>query len=184
MEATINELKTSLDKTLEFLHTQYGQLQVGRASSGLVELLDVEAYGTISPLKSMANISIPDAKSIVIQPWDRNVLGDIEKAIQNSDLNINPVNDGTVLRLNLPPMTEERRVELVKVVHKMAEEAKITVRQGREKVHKEIQNMEKANELSEDEARDKQSELQEIVDKYNKEIDDIRDKKEKDIMTI
>lgn len=184
MELTLSDLKNQYAKTIDFLQAQYSQLQVGRASSALVEHLDVEAYGTTAQLKTMANVSIPDAKTIMIQAWDRGVLGNIEKAIQASDLNINPVNDGVCIRLNLPPMTEERRKDLVKVVHKMAEEAKIAVRQGREKVHKIIQEKEKEKELSEDLARKAQNDLQDLVSANNKKIDEIRDKKEQDIMTI
>jgi ribosome recycling factor len=183
-QALLKEVNQQLQSALEYLKGQYSQLQIGRASAGLVESLDVESYGAMQPLKSMANISIPDAQSILIQPWDKSVVSAIEKAIRESDLNLNPNSDGSVIRLNLPPLTEERRKDLVKIVNKMAEEAKITVRQEREKSHKKIKEQEKNKEMTEDDVRLFEKELQKLVDDANKKIDELKDHKDKDIMSV
>jgi ribosome recycling factor len=161
------------------LQTELGKLQTGRANASLVEHIDVEAYGQRSPMKAVAGISVQDARTIVIQAWDRSILGDIEKAIQASNIGINPVNDGTVIRLNLPPMTEERRNDLKKIVHKLSEDARISVRQMRQKAHDAIKQ--DANETVKTSLL---AELQKEVDAANTKIDDIRKKKEEEVMKI
>ena len=167
------------EKVFQFLQTEFGKLQTGRANASLVEHIDVEAYGQRATLKSVAGISIQDARSIVIQPWDKSVLQSIEKAIQQSGIGVNPVNDGVVIRLNLPPMTEERREQLKKVVHKLAEEARISIRQHRQKVHDELKA-----EKEEDVKKTLGDFLQREVDKLNEQIDELRKKKEEEIMKV
>lgn len=184
MDAELVKLRDDLEKALSFLHSQYGQLQVGKATPGLVDSIEVDVYGTMTPIRNIANINIPDPRSIAIQPWDKSNLAPIEKAIGESELNLNPMNDGTFIRLNLPPLTEERRKELVKLVHKMAEDARITLRQEREKVHKQVKEQKKNEEISEDDLRHFEKKLQEVVDEYNKKIDESKEKKEQDIMTV
>lgn len=168
-----------VEKVLQYLHAEFGKLQTGRANASLVEHIDVEAYGQKMNMKAVAGISVQDARSIVIQPWDRGTLGAIEKAIQVSNIGVNPVNDGTVIRLNLPPMTEERRTQLVKIVQKLCEEARITIRQHRQKAHDAIKE-----EKDEDVKETLAEFLQKEVDKANEKIEDSRKKKEEEVMTI
>jgi len=171
-------------KTLTHLKNEFARLQIGRASAALIEDLKVEAYGANQPLKSLASISVPDPKTLQIQPWDRAVLGAVEKAIQAANLGLNPINDGRVIRVPMPPLTEERRKELVKVVHQMAENGKIAVRTSRGTAHSAFKTMEEAKEISEDERRLSEKHLQENVDASNREIEELAKKKEQDIMTI
>jgi ribosome recycling factor len=167
------------ESVLHYLHTEFGKLQTGRANASLVEHIQVDAYGQNMQMKAVAGISIQDARSIVIQPWDRGVLGAIEKAIQASNIGINPVNDGTVIRLNLPPMTTERREQLKKVVHTLCEEARISIRQHRQKTHDAIKD-----EKDEDVKKTLMDILQKEVDKANEKIEESRKKKEEDVMAI
>ena len=167
------------DRILHFLQTEFGKLQTGRANPSIVEHVEVDAYGQRMQLKTVASISVQDAKTIVIQPWDKAVIQMIEKALQMADIGMNPVNDGVVIRLNLPPMTEERRKQLQKVVQKHAEEARISVRQARQKVHDAIKadpNETLRGSLTE--------QLQKEVDTANGRIDDMRKKKEEEMMKI
>jgi ribosome recycling factor len=167
------------EKVLHFLQTEFGKLQTGRANASLVEHIDIDAYGQRQELRAVAGISIQDARSIVIQPWDRSILGAVEKAIQVSNIGVNPVNDGSVIRLNLPPMTEERREQLKKIVHKLAEEARISLRQHRQKVHDQLKE-----EKEEDVKKTLGDFLQREVDKYNEKIDELRTQKEEEVMKV
>ena len=167
------------EKILQFLQGEYGKLQTGRANASLVEHLEVETYGQKMSIKSVAGISIQDARTVVIQPWDRSTLQPIEKAIQQSGIGVNPVNDGVVIRLVLPPMTQERREQLSKIVHTLAEDARISIRQARQKAHDAIKV-----DPNETVRTGLQNQLQKEVDKANVKIDEVREKKEKEIMTI
>lgn len=169
---------------VEHLKGELATLRTGRASSTLVENLEIEYYGASTPLISIAQIAVPESRQITIQPYDKNALKDIEKAIQTSNIGINPVNDGTLIRLNFPPMTEDRRKELAKVVAQMSEKTRVTVRNIREDIWKEIQRMEKEGELSEDQKISGKDELQKMVDKWNAEIKKLAESKEQEIMTI
>lgn len=180
----IDSAVQEFQKTLQHLRTEYAKLQIGRANPILVEDLKVEAYGTTQPLKGLASISVPDAKTLQIQPWDRSIVGAIERAVQISGLGLTPTNDGRVIRINMPPLTEERRKELVKLVYKMAEDSRIIIRQHRGKAHEAIRQMQKNKQISEDEMRLSEKHLQEKVDHVNKEIEELAKKKEQDIMTI
>lgn len=180
----LKNAQAEFDQALSHLKEEYSKLQIGRASAALVEGIMVEAYGSKQPIKAMASISIPDAKSIQIQPWDRSQLSALEKAIQNSDLNINPVNDGLSLRLNLPQMTEERRRDLTKVVHRLAEEARIAVRHPRQKAIEKAKELQKNGEITEDQLRGFEKQLQDRVDQVNKSIEEAAKAKEEDVMTV
>lgn len=173
-----------LKKALFHLKDEFSRLQIGRASPFLVEEVRVEAYGTLQPLKSVAGVSVPDAKTIQIQPWDRGLLGAIEKGIQMANLGLTPNNDGIVVRINIPPLTEERRRELVKVVGRYTEESRIAVRNVRQDLNNTFTNMKKASEMTEDEFHAGTKKLQERVDHYNKEIDEMAKRKEQDIITV
>lgn len=180
----MRQLQTDLDKNVGHLKDEYSRLQIGRASAALVESLQVDAYGVKQPIKALATIVVPDAKTIQIQPWDKSQLGSIEKAIQQSDINISPVNDGINVRLNIPPLTEERRRDLTKVVHRLAEDSRIAVRNLRQKVHDKVKTMEKSGDITEDDARSADKRIQEKVDKVNQQIEEMAKNKENDVMTV
>lgn len=166
-------------RSADHLHAEFSKLQTGRANASLIEHVSVEAYGQRMELKAVASISVQDARSLVIQPWDKSVLGDIERAIQASNIGINPVNDGVVVRLNFPPMTEERRKQITKIVSQLAEQAKITIRQDRQKAHEAIKAL-----AEEDERERLGKELQKAVDGANASIDAAAKKKEQEVMTV
>lgn len=171
-------------KVVEHFKTEIAVLKTGRANPSMLDNIRVEAYGALTPLNQVASISVSDARSLAIQPWDKSVLKDIEKAISESDLRINPVNDGERIRLNLPPMTEENRKETVKVLNNKAEEAKIAIRLQRDEVKEMILEAEKNKEFGEDEKYSLLEELDKTVAKYNEEIKQLADTKETEIMTV
>ena len=180
----IEERKGDLEKSVENFKTEIGKIRTGRANSALVENIMVDYYGNKTPLKQVAGISAPEPRLIVIQPWDVDSLANIEAAIKSADLNLNPNNDGKVIRINIPPLTEERRIDLVKILNQRTEEARISIRSIREDVWQKIQESEKDGQMSEDDKYRGKERLQELVDEYNKKIEEIREKKEKDIMTV
>lgn len=180
----IEENKIYLEETLEHLHKEFSRLRTGRANPSLVEDIPVEYYGSSTPLKQLANISIPEARQIVIQPWDKAALNDVEKAIIDANLGLNPSKNGDILRITLPPMTEENRRDLVKILNKIAEESRVRVRKTREDVLKEIQDAEKNGEISEDDKFAGKEALQKVIDEYNNKIEEIRKKKEEEVMTV
>jgi len=180
----IKNKESEFEKAVEYFKTETGKLRTGRASAALVENLPVDYYGNKTPLKQAASINIPEPRLIVIQPWDVDSLANIEAAIKMSDLNLNPNNDGKVIRINIPSLNEERRAELVKVLNQKAEETRISIRSIREEVWEEIQEMEKAGKIAEDDKFKGKEKLQETVDDYNKIIEDVRERKEKDVMTV
>jgi len=180
----LDTAKNEFRKTVDHLKNEFSRLQIGRATSALVEDIKVEAYEILQPLKAVASISCPDAKTIQIQPWDRANLSHIETAIRISGLNLNPVNDGTYVRINIPALTEERRAELTKVVHKMAEEARISVRTTRQDAHEAFKKLEADKKIGEDDSHLAGKKLQDEVDKINKEIEDLAKAKEDEVMKI
>ena len=184
MHQLVLQSKDLFNKTIDFLKVDLNTLRTGRIAPSIVEKVKVEAYGTTSELLQLAAITSPEPQTIAIKPWDKSVLKDIERAIQISDLNINPVVDGELIRLNFPPLTEERRKELVKILHKKLEESRITLRGQREKVREEIMEKEKNKEISEDEKFQALKDLDLVVKEYNDHIKEIGDKKEQEIMTI
>jgi len=180
MDIRIKKLQEEAAKVVEFLHAGFAKLQTGRASAALVEGVEVEAYGQKQPLKAVAGISIQDARTIVVQPWDKSVMQNVEIALTKADLGVSPVNDGTVVRINLPPMTEERREQLKKVVHQLAEDARISLRQQRQQVHDDI----KDNEKEEDRRYTLLEELEKVVKEANDKIEESRKAKEEEVMTV
>ena len=183
-QPVIDTARVEFKKTVNHLKESFSKLQIGRASTTLIEDVKVEAYGTLQPLKAVASVSCPDAKTIQIQPWDKSNLSHIENAIKLSGLNLNPINDGQYVRISIPALTEERRAELTKIVHKMAEEARIAVRASRQTAHEAFKKLESDKKISEDENHGADKKLQDEVDKANKELEDIAKAKEHDIMTI
>jgi len=180
----MNQLRVRLEKIIERLKQEVAGLRTGRASPALIENLEVEYYGSKTPLKAVAAISSPDPKSLVIQPWDKNAVTAIEKAILGSSLGLNPIIDRDVIRVSIPPLTEERRKELIKLLGKYIEEARIQVRREREEILKEIDRKEKSKEISEDEKFRQKNEAQKIVDEINKKIEEIGATKENEIMLV
>lgn len=177
-------LNAELEKNFNFFKTEISTLSVGRATPHLVEDVSVEYYGSIVPLKQVATITTPDPRTIAIQPFDRNQLKDIEKAINLANLGFNPNNNGELIRISVPQPTEERRKDLVKLLNKILENARIGVRNAREEAMKEIKAMEKTGEISEDDRFSMQEEIQKAVDAANKKLEEEADKKEKEIMTV
>lgn len=179
------ETEEKMKKSLEVLKREFTSIRTGRATPALLDRIQVEAYGSQVPIKQIANVSVPEARMIVIQPWDRSLLGNLEKAIQKSDLGINPINDGSgVIRLVFPQLTEERRKELVKVVKKKTEEAKVALRNIRRDVNEELNRLEKDGTASEDEVRRQIEQVQKLTDKYIKSFEETCAAKEKEIMEI
>lgn len=184
IDLVISEAKNDFAKAIEHLKEEFTKFQTGRASTVLVENIMVEAYGAAQPIKGVAQINIPEARSIQIKPWDKSMLKNIETSIRNSDLGLNPINNGENILINLPMLTEERRKDLVKLVGKAAEEARIAIRQVRQKSMQKFKDMEKKEEISEDQVIVSEKKLQTVVDDYNKQIDELADKKEHEVMTV
>jgi ribosome recycling factor len=178
------EAESTMQKTVEATQRAFNTIRTGRANASLLDKVMVDYYGVPTPLKSLANISTPDATTILIQPYDRNTLNLIEKAISMSDVGLTPNNDGSVIRLNIPPLTSERRKELVKIAAKYAEEGRIAIRNIRRDALDTIRKMEKNSEITEDQARDQQEKLQKLTDKYTAKINELLAEKEKDITTV
>ena len=171
-----------MKKTLSAAKSEFASLRAGRATPALLDKVMVEYYGSLVPVNQVGNISVPEPRMILIQPWEKPMLHEIEKAITRSDLGLSPNNDGTVIRLNIPQLTEERRTDLVKTLNKRAEESKVSVRNIRRDANEAIKKLEKAKSITEDDAKKAQEDIQKIVDKYIKEIDIARAEKEKEII--
>ncbi len=184
MNELIKTVEAKMDKTIGALERDFASIRAGRANAAVLDRIQVEYYGTPTPIQQMAAISSPDPRTLQIQPWDASSLKDIEKAIQTSDLGINPQNDGRVIRLTFPPLTEDRRKELVKDVRKMAEDSKVALRSIRRDAIEKLKAMKKANEITEDDQANGEKKIQNVTDKFVKEIDTLADAKEKDVMSI
>ena len=173
-----------MQKAVEILRQDLAAIRTGRASAALVERIQVDYYGAPTPINQVATISVPEARLLVIQPWDRKLLTDIEKAIQKSDLGINPNNDGQVIRLAIPPLNEERRREMVKAVHKKLDEHKVAVRNIRRDVHDKLRDREKKKEISEDELKRSTERLQKLTDRFIDEMEKVGKTKEQEILEV
>ncbi|MCX7779303.1 MAG: ribosome recycling factor [Negativicutes bacterium] len=173
-----------MKKALEVLRKEYASLRAGRATPALLDKITVDYYGTPTPINQVANISVPEPRMIVLQPWEKSMISAIEKAILKSDLGLTPSSDGSVIRLTIPQLTKERRAELVKVVHKKAEESRVAVRNLRRDANDAIKKLEKDKVISEDETKKGQDDIQKLTDKYIKEIDTVMAAKEKEIMEV
>ncbi len=184
MKLDTKEFEEKMKKSAAVYESELGTIRVGRANASVLDKITVDYYGTPTQINAMAQISIPDARTMVIQPWDASTLKSIEKAILASDLGLNPQNDGKVLRLMFPMLTEDRRKELSKQVSKMGEEAKVAIRNIRHAANDKCKELQKKSEMTEDEQKISEKAVQELTDKYIKEIDAITAKKTKDIMAI
>ncbi len=184
VEDLFGDADRRMQKAIDVLKQDLAAIRTGRASSALVDRITVDYYGTPTPVSQVATISVPDARLLVIQPWDRKMLVDIEKAIQKSDLGINPSNDGQVIRLAIPPLNEERRRDMVKTVHKKLDEHKVAIRNIRRDAHDKLRDREKKKEISEDELKRSTERLQKLTDRFIEEMDKIGKSKEQEIMEV
>ena len=173
-----------MKKTVSALTDEFNTIRTGRASASLFDQIRVDYYGQKTPLNQVATISIPEARLVVIQPWDRSLLGEIEKAIQMSELSVNPNNDGKVIRISIPPLTEERRKEYVKVAKNMAEQSRVSVRNIRRDANEDLKKQQTAGDISEDDEKREQDEIQKLTDTYVEDINELLDAKEKEILEI
>jgi ribosome recycling factor len=183
-DEVLTETRRKMDKVLEAMARDLSRVRTGRASVALLEGIKVECYGTTMPISQVASLAAPESRLLTVQPWDSSVLGDIEKAILRSDLGLNPVNDGKIIRLPIPALTTERRKDLVKMVKKMEEEAKVALRNVRREANEDLKEMKKEKLLAEDDAHRGTEEVQKITDEYTKKVEDQGVEKEKEIMSF
>lgn len=184
MDETLKNADVKMKKCIEILKREFGSIRAGRALPSLLDKISVDYYHTPTPLNQLSNITAPEARLLVIQPWDKNIIGEIEKAIMKSDLGLTPNSDGNVIRLSIPQLTEERRKELVKVIRKKAEESKVAVRNVRREANELLKTEEKEGKITEDELRIGQDEINEITKKNIEEIDKVLAAKEAEIMEV
>ena len=184
MSDFVKDAESKMLKTIEAVEADFASVRAGRANASVLDRVQVEYYGSPTPLNQVASISSPDPRQLVIQPWDSSLLREIEKAILTSELGINPQNDGKVIRLTFPQLTEERRKELTKQVHKYAEGGKVAVRNIRRDVMDKIKAAKKMSEITEDDAKDYEKKLQDVTDKYVKKLDELAAEKEKELMSV
>src|SRR5512136_248568 len=183
-DLVFSELKDNMEKNIKFLEKSFSKLRTGRASLALLDGMKVEYYGVPTPLNQVASLSVPESRLIQISPWDTTVIPSIEKAIQKSELGLNPINDGKIVRINIPALTEERRKELVKVVRKMSEEGKVKLRNLRRDANEELKKLKKDSDINEDEMFKYQADVQKVTDDYIEKTDKVLQAKEKEIMEI
>ncbi len=182
VDKIFEDAEEHMKKSIELAETELSSVRTGKASPAILDSIKVDYYGSIVPLKQIANIAIPDAKLLTVQPWEKNMVGEVVKAIQSSNLGLNPQSDGTFIRIPLPPLTEERRLELVKTVKHMVEEGRIAIRNIRREANDRMKKLEKAHEISEDQYHKYHKEIQELTDNSIKELDNVSVVKEKEIM--
>ncbi len=178
----ISEMREKMKKTAEALNQEYKKMRTGRASTSLIEGIKVECYGTHMRLNQLASLSIPESRLLIVQPWDQTIIGNIEKSILKSGLGLTPMNDGKVIRISIPPLTEERRKELAKMARKMAEDSKIIIRNHRREANEMLKELKNEGEISEDEMYGYQEKVQKNTDEYIAKIDEIRTEKESEIL--
>ncbi len=184
METVFNKTKEKMEKCLDSLNRDYKAVRAGRANPAILDRITVDYYGAPTPLNQMAAISVPEPRMLMIQPWDASTLKEIEKAINTAEIGINPSNDGKVIRLAFPALTEERRKELVKDISKRAEEGKVAVRNVRRDAMDDIKKLKKDNQITEDDQKDGEKKLQDITDSYIKQIEEMEKVKEQEVLSI
>lgn len=184
MKTVFSFAEEKMGKTINALNSEYNSIRAGRASAAVLDKIRVDYYGTPTPINQLAAVSVAEARILTIQPWDKSVLGAIEKAIQTSDIGINPQNDGSVLRLTFPPLTEDRRKEIVKTVRATAEDSKVAIRSIRRDCIDKLKKMQKDSEITEDDLKQGEKKIQDITDKFIKDIDSVAAAKEKEVMEI
>lgn len=184
MKEIFKNTEKKMKKTIDVLNSEYTSIRAGRANPAVLDKIMVDYYETLTPINQLAAISVTEARTLTIQPWDVSVTSMIEKAIQTSDLGINPQTDGKIIRIIFPPLTEDRRREIVKDISKLSEDAKVAIRNTRRDAIDKLKAMKKSSEITEDDLKYAEKHTQELTDKYCKEIDDISSKKEKEVMEI
>ena len=182
MKEVQNKLQQQMDKTIEALKFEFSTIRAGRANAQMLDKIRVDYYGTPTPINQVGSISVPEPRTLMISAWDKSAMKEIEKAIRNSDLGLNPTNDGEVIRINVPALTEERRKELCKQAKKASEEFKVRIRNERRDANDKLKKLEKEGEITEDELKKAQDNVQKMTDKYTKEIDSLLETKEKDMV--
>lgn len=180
----IQETRESMQRSLDAVRREFSGVRSGKATPALLDTVRVDAYGSKMPLNQVATVHAPEPRLIVVQPWDKTLIADVERAIQVADLGLNPSNDGNVVRVPIPPLTEERRKDLVRMLHKMAEEGRIAVRHARQEANKEIKRREHEHEVSEDEARRQMDQVQGLTDEFVGKIDELLKSKEEEVMEV
>lgn len=180
----IKDAKNKMDKSLEAFRNEIAKIRTGKATTALLDGIKIEYYGSMSPLNQVANVTVLDAHTLSITPWDKSVIGAIEKAIMTADLGLNPINDGTNIKVPIPPLTEERRKELVKLVKKFGEDAKIALRNVRRDANDHLKKMEKNKEITEDQLKDLEKEVQKVTDEHIARVDEMIKHKEEEIMKV
>jgi ribosome recycling factor len=181
---TVEDAKQRMDEALEAIRREFATVRTGKATPALLDTVRVDAYGSKMPLNQVATVNTPEATLLVVQPFDKTLLADIEKAIMSADLGLNPANDGNVIRVPIPPLNEERRKEYVKILHKMAEEGRISIRHARRVVRDEIHELVKEHEVGEDEGRRREDALEKLTHDYTEKIDGLLKGKEEEVMAI
>jgi len=181
---SMEEARQQMDKAIEALQRDFSGVRTGKATPALLDSVKVEAYDSYMPLNQVGTVSAPEARMLIVQPWDRAMIGPIERAIRESDLGLNPANDGKIVRVPIPPLTEERRREYVRLLHRMAEEAKVAVRQARKEANDAIKTRQKDGGTPEDEARREQDEVQKLTDRYVERVDELMKNKEAEVMEV
>lgn len=184
MKAIYQQCETKMGKTLSVLESDFKAIRAGRANPAVLDKVTVDYYDTPTPISQLASVSVTEARTLMIQPWDKSALKKIEKAIQMSDIGINPANDGNALRIVFPPLTEERRKEIVKDIHKSGEDSKVALRSIRRDANEHYKTMKKNKEMTEDELKEWEKKVQDLTDKFVKEVDELVKVKEKEIMSI
>lgn len=181
---TIKEMRDQMEAAVDAMRREFSGVRTGKATSQLLDTVRVDAYGSKVPVNQVATVNAPEPRMLVVQPWDKSLINDIERGIQSADLGLNPSNDGNVIRVPIPPLSEERRRDMVKLLHKMAEEGKISVRHARQEANKTVKQEESDHDISEDEARRRLDEIQQTTDEYIARIDDMMAKKEAEVMEV
>lgn len=181
---SMQEARKQMDNAVEALRREFGGVRTGKASPALLDTIKVEAYGSHMPLNQVGTVSAPEPRLLVVQPWDSAMIGPVERAIRESELGLNPSNDGKVVRVPIPPLTEERRKEYVRLVHKMAEDARVAVRHARKEANDAVKTQQKNGEVSEDDARREQDEIQKLTDRYVEKIDELMKHKEAEVLEV
>jgi ribosome recycling factor len=184
MMPTYAQAQEHMEKSLDAVRREFNSVRTGKASPALLDMVRVDAYGSKMPLNQVASVSTPEPRLLLVQPWDKGLLNDIEKAIRNSELGLNPSNDGNIIRVPIPALNEERRKEMVKMLHKLAEEGRIAIRHARQEANKEIKRRQGEHEMSEDEARREMDRIQKLTDEFISKIDHLLAAKEEEVMEV
>jgi ribosome recycling factor len=183
-DQTIKATEATMDRTLEAVRREFSTVRTGKASPAILDSVRVEAYGSLVELKQVANVAVPEPQMLLVQPYDPNITGAIANAIQNADLGLNPAADGGIVRVPVPPLTEERRRDLAKVLHRMAEEGKVSLRHARHEARDTLHRMQKGGEIGEDDCRRAEDRIQEVTDGHSTRIDEMLKKKEAEVMEV